>query len=110
MILELVLAGTVRKKQTQGLQKPQTSHVVVVFFTLTDRASTMPSNIRGCQSGMVRGLLDRKRLEEHLPSSNESKIKTRTHKKRRREMNRNNNKIHRSEKDRRGVFDRESLV
>ena len=25
--------------------------VVVVFFTLTDRASTMPSNIRGCQSG-----------------------------------------------------------
>ena len=25
--------------------------VVVVFFTLTDRASTKPSNIRGCQSG-----------------------------------------------------------
>ena len=25
--------------------------VVVVFFTLTDRASTIPSNIRGCQSG-----------------------------------------------------------
>ena len=25
--------------------------VVVVFFTLTDRASTVPSNIRGCQSG-----------------------------------------------------------
>ena len=24
---------------------------VVVFFTLTDRASTIPSNIRGCQSG-----------------------------------------------------------
>ena len=24
--------------------------VVVVFFTLTDRASTIPSNIRGCQS------------------------------------------------------------
>ena len=24
---------------------------VCVFFTLTDRASTMPSNIRGCQSG-----------------------------------------------------------
>ena len=23
---------------------------VVVFFTLTDRASTIPSNIRGCQS------------------------------------------------------------
>ena len=25
--------------------------VVVVFFTLTDRASTIPINIRGCQSG-----------------------------------------------------------
>ena len=25
--------------------------VVVVFFTLTDRASTIPSTIRGCQSG-----------------------------------------------------------
>ena len=25
--------------------------VVVVFFTLTDRASTIPSYIRGCQSG-----------------------------------------------------------
>ena len=24
---------------------------VVIFFTLTDRASTVPSNIRGCQSG-----------------------------------------------------------
>ena len=24
---------------------------VVVFFTLSDRASTIPSNIRGCQSG-----------------------------------------------------------
>ena len=25
--------------------------IIVVFFTLTDRASTIPSNIRGCQSG-----------------------------------------------------------
>ena len=25
--------------------------VVVVFFTLTDRVSTIPSNTRGCQSG-----------------------------------------------------------
>ena len=32
----------------------QVSHrpvVVVVFFTLTDRASTIPNNTRGCQSG-----------------------------------------------------------
>ena len=28
-----------------------TSVVVVVVFTLTDWASTIPSNIRGCQSG-----------------------------------------------------------
>ena len=47
-------------------------YVVVVFFTLTDRASTIPSNTRGCQSGTVRGLLDRKRSEEYLQSSNES--------------------------------------
>ena len=33
------------------LLKIQYSTVVVVFFTLTDRASTIPSNIRGCQSG-----------------------------------------------------------
>ena len=30
---------------------PCTVVVVVVFFTLTDRASTIPSNIRSCQSG-----------------------------------------------------------
>ena len=30
---------------------PRTVVVVVVFFTLTDRASTIPSNTRGCQSG-----------------------------------------------------------
>ena len=28
-----------------------TTVVVVVFFTLTDRASTIPNNTRGCQSG-----------------------------------------------------------
>ena len=46
----------------------------------------------------VRGLLDRKRSEEHLPSSNESKEK---HK-------HTNDKIHRSEKDKRAAFDRET--
>ena len=29
----------------------QADDVVVVFFTLTDRASTIPNNTRGCQSG-----------------------------------------------------------
>ena len=33
------------------LNRDLLSVVVVVFFTLTDRASTIPSNIRGCQSG-----------------------------------------------------------
>ena len=33
------------------LKKILNALVVVVFFTLTDRASTIPSNIRGCPSG-----------------------------------------------------------
>ena len=37
---------------------------VVVFSTLPERASTVPSNIRGCNP--VRGLLDRKISGEHL--------------------------------------------
>ena len=56
--------------------------VVVVFFTLTDRASTIPSNIRGCQSGTVRGLLDRKRSEEHLQAPMRAS-KTQQHKNKR---------------------------
>ena len=40
-------------KKNQNAPRPSESVVVVVFFTLTDRASTIPSNIymRGCQSG-----------------------------------------------------------
>ena len=40
-----------RKRSTE--QKIFNFHKLVnsVFFTLTDRASTIPSNIRGCQSG-----------------------------------------------------------
>ena len=34
-----------------SLQVNRSVVVVVVFFTLTDQASTIPSNIRGCQSG-----------------------------------------------------------
>ena len=36
---------------TPGGLDPVVVVVVVVFFTLTDRASTIPSNTRGCQSG-----------------------------------------------------------
>ena len=34
-----------------SVSRPLFAVVVVVFFTLTDRTSTIPSNIRGCQSG-----------------------------------------------------------
>ena len=33
------------------LNRESTTVVVVAFFTLTDRASTILSDIRGCQSG-----------------------------------------------------------
>ena len=48
--------------------------VVVVFFTLlTDRASTIPSNTRGCQSGTWSA--GQKKIRGTSPSSNESKEK-----------------------------------
>ena len=53
---------------------------LLVFFTLTDRASTIQYPVIHVVANPVRGLLDRKRSEEHLPSSNESKRKTQTHK------------------------------
>ena len=53
--------------------------VVVVFFTLTDRASTIPSNTRGCQSGTWSA--GQKKIRGTSTSSNESKRKTQTHKK-----------------------------
>ena len=78
--------------------------VAVVFFTLTDRASTIPSNKRYSMVAnpvVVRGLLDRKRSEEHLliliQGSNES-MKTKTKEKRQKE--RNNNTKHMPEKKR----------
>ena len=43
-----------KKKNTYIMSLSGRLHVVVVvvvFFTLTDRALTRPSNIRGCQSG-----------------------------------------------------------
>ena len=60
--------------------------VVVVFFTLTDRASTIPSIIRGGQSGTW--------------SAGQKEIRGRNR----------NNKIYRTEKDRLWAFDRESLA
>ena len=66
--------------------------VVVVFFALTDRASTIPSNIRGCQSGTwsagqkrIRGT-STKLEREQKTKENETKQK--------RQKERNNTKIH----------------
>ena len=54
---------------------------IIVFFTLTDRASNIPSNIH-VVANPVRGLLDRKRSEEHLiykeKLQREQKDKTKT--------------------------------
>ena len=71
--------------------------VVVVFFTLTDRASTIPSNTRGCQSGTWSA--GQKNISYQAPMR--AKEKHKHTKKRQRERNRNN-KIHRSEKDKEG--------
>ena len=42
-------SGSCCLKKNQSTPRP--SDDVVAFFTLTDRASTIPSNIRSCQSG-----------------------------------------------------------
>ena len=80
--------------------------VVVVFFTLTDRASTIPSNTRGCQSGTwsagqkkIRGTSTKLQCEQK-----------KKHKHTKNDKRNRNNKIHMPEKDKRGAFDRESLA
>ena len=61
--------------------------VVVVFFTLTDRASTLPSNItRGCQSGTTwsagqkttRGTFTKKLQREQKKNTNKNNKEKRT--------------------------------
>ena len=84
------------------------SNYVVVFFTLTDRASTIPSNIRGYQSGTwsagqetIRGT-STKLQREHENKENKNKTKTT-------EIKEQRHKAH-ARKNRRRAFDRESLV
>ena len=76
-----------------------------MFFTLIDRASTYP--VIYVVANPVRGLLDRKRSEEHIQSFNES-VKTKQ------KQDKNDKKKgtmkHVPEKDRRRALDRESLV
>ena len=64
--------------------------VCVVFSTLPDRALTILSNILLCVvANPVRGLLDRKRSEEHLQRSKQSMGKKKKKKKRQKERNNN---------------------
>ena len=44
-------AGTTKASTRNKFVQMYNIFVVVVFFTLTDRASTIPSNILDCQSG-----------------------------------------------------------
>ena len=81
--------------------------LLLLLFSSHQPIGPQPYPVIHVVANPVRGLLDIKRSEEHLPSSNESKRKTQTHTKK--ERNRNN-KIHRSEKDKGGAFDRESLA
>ena len=99
---------------SEGYPKPKPGtycHIsdVLLLFSSHKPIWPQPYPVIYVVANPVRGLLDRKRSEEDLPSSYERKTKTQTHKKRRRERNRNN-KIHIPEKDRRGAFDRESLA
>ena len=52
--------------------------VVVLFFTLNDRTSTIPSTIGGCQSGTWSG--GHKEIRRTSTKLHESKIKTQTNK------------------------------
>ena len=73
---------------------------VVVFFTLTDRASTIPSIIRGCQSGTwsTGQEKDQRNILSIVQSSNES-MKTKTKTRQKRPKERNNNTKHMPEKN-----------
>ena len=74
-----------------------------LFFTLTDRASTVPSNRRGCQSGTwsagqenIKGTSITKLQREH---------EKKTRQKRRKERNNSTNKAHNMpEEDRRALI------
>ena len=53
----------------------------LLLFSSHEPIGPQPYPVIHVVANPVRGLLDRKKSEEHLPSSNESKRKTQTHKK-----------------------------
>ena len=79
------------------------------FFTLTDWTSTNGYLVVFVVVNPVRDLLDRKRSEGHLQSSDES-MKTQTKAIKKTTKRRNTNTKHMPEKDRRRALDRENLV
>ena len=65
-----------------GINDIYYENVWCVFFTFTDRASTIPNNIRGCQSGVwssgqkeIRGVFTK--LHREHKNKNKSKINKR---------------------------------
>ena len=89
-------------------------HPTLVFFTLTDRDSTIPSNIIHTWyvvANPVRGLLDRKRSQEqHRHKAPTRSLKQKHKQNEKRQKERNNNTKHMPEKYRIRAHDRESLV
>ena len=81
----------------------------VVFFTFIDRASTIPSNIHGCQSGTWSAGQKKIRGTSTKLQREQNKNKNKQKQKRQRERNKNN-KIHMPEKDRRRALVREILA
>ena len=68
-------------------------------------------NIRGYQSGTVRGLLDRKLSEELVLQSSDESIRTKTKQKRQKERNNNTKRAcHKKIEEQRRELDGESLV
>ena len=92
---------TLRQQYNVG-EKPTVilyTYIIIVFFTLTDRASTIPSYIRGCQSGTWSAGQEKiGGASTRLQREHENKTKQNTKQKRQKE--RDNNTKHMPEKDR----------
>ena len=68
------------KQLTYKLEADCCSALLLLLFSSHQPIGTQPYPVLYVVANPVRGLLDRKRSEEHLPSSNESKIITQTNK------------------------------
>ena len=96
-----------KQKNTLGLTQGKTKQKTHKTKQEKKKKKKLPSNIRGCQSGMWSA--GQKKIRGTSTKLPWEQKKNTNIQKRQRESNRNN-KIHRPEKDRRGAFDRESLA